>query len=195
MIFLLVIIIAIIISSFLGVYAGGALFNFTTGEAMRIVTNCFLLIIALNAISCIIIELLPKKIFNPFGKLGKSFKWERKFYEKIGIRKWKDKIPEVGKYFRFSKSVLIDKSDNEYILAFIRETICGEIIHFVGFLLGFIIIFVNIKSWFLIALPMIIANTIINIMPVMIQRYNRPKLLLLYQRNLKQKGTQNNKEN
>ena len=127
---------------------------------------------------------LPKKVFNPFLKCYRIAKGERKFYEKIGIRKWKDRIPEAGQLFaNFGKSEILDTSNNEYIYKFMSETIYAELMHWLSALFSVFIIFIDLSIALYVALPLIIGNVILNILPVMVQRYNRPKLMVLYQRN------------
>ena len=39
---------------------------------------------------------IPEQKMNPFARVWKVHRFERRFYVKLGIRRWKDKIPETG---------------------------------------------------------------------------------------------------
>ena len=62
-----------------------------------------LLLFLVDAIVAVVVQLIPHKWVNPYFWGYKIFKFERRLYEFFGIRKWKDKIPEMGgllkKYF------------------------------------------------------------------------------------------------
>ena len=69
-------------------------------------------------------------------------------------------------------------------MQFIDKTIRGELMHFLGFVFSGLIAFIYPTVFVVIGLPLMLTNMLINILPVIVQRYNRPKLLLLYKRNL-----------
>ncbi|MCD7036119.1 glycosyl-4,4'-diaponeurosporenoate acyltransferase [Metabacillus sp. GX 13764] len=60
---------------------------------------------------------------KPFEKSGK-------FYDVFAIKKWKDRLPDAGGFFKggFSKNQLRDK-DKAYLAVFILETKRGELAH------------------------------------------------------------------
>ena len=110
-------------------------------------------------------------------------KREQKFYEKLGIRSWKDKVWELGGLGGFSKSKISDPSNPEYIKKFLVESYKGEIDHIVGMIAGFSVIFIfPLKFALIVGLPVAIVNMFINYLSVMILRYNTPKLLILHKR-------------
>ncbi|MBE5741521.1 MAG: hypothetical protein E7351_03245 [Clostridiales bacterium] len=185
MLFAIFILVFTFIGLILGVFVGTPLLSVTSGEVALTAMYCLIGLVAIDAIFALFTRfVMPKKYFDPFKKRFAVPKWERKFYEKIGIRKWKDKVPEAGKYLvNFSKSEVADMADNEYVYKFMQETCYAEIMHLYGAIFSFAIIFINLRLALLVALPMIVANVLINTLPVMIQRYNRPKLMILYQRN------------
>ena len=53
---------------------------------------------------------LPKKWMDPNKKIFHTSDREMKFYEKIGVRKWKDKVPELGGFTSFHKKTEALKS-------------------------------------------------------------------------------------
>lgn len=183
MVFTIVALIGTIISIVLGLTIGINVLGFTDGYIIRSVANTLLLLVGINIIIASCSKLFLKKI-NPMSKRHQVHDWEDKFYVKLGIRKWKDKIPELGKLFEgFDKSQVGDMKDNEHVKQFIAETILAEYIHVSSAILGLLAVFGCLKTWYIVGLPLLLANFIINIMPAMVQRYNRPKLMLLYKRN------------
>ena len=50
----------------------------------------------LDAVIAWLTRCLPEKAVDPFRKIYRVAKWEKKLYKKLGIVKWKDKIPEAG---------------------------------------------------------------------------------------------------
>ena len=108
---------------------------------------------------------------------------ERKFYEKIKIRKWKDKILELGSLGGFSKSELKSSTDASYLKQFIIESNKGVVTHVSGCFAGFIILFVfPVQCLFTVSLPIAIVNFMLNIPSTFILRYNTPKLHAGYKR-------------
>lgn len=194
MLYVILILLGLLVSILLGATFGINTLSFTLGEIMRCVFVSFILLFIIDLIVALIVRwFLPKKLTNPFLKIYTVHNWERKFYTKLGIRFWKDKIPEAGKLFaNFDKSKVNDISDNTHLYKFMQETIYAENMHFLSAIFGLFVVFVNLRLWHLVALPLIIVNAIINLMPVMVQRYNRPRLMAAYlrnERNLAPKGT------
>lgn len=141
----------------------------------------------IDLIVALVIRIFPAKNFAPEKKIFKSHKWEKNFYLKIGIKKWKDKIPEVGKLIKqFDKTQVEDKNKPEYLYKFLCELGYAEIMHLVSAPLGFLVIFIfPLEYWFLFGIPVGIVNFVLQLLPVFVQRYNRPRLLLAYERTLK----------
>jgi len=111
----------------------------------------------------------------------KLYKWENggKTYNKIGINRWKDVIPDVSVYLKsvFPKRLdsSQDKKDVEYYMIFAKETCVSEFVHTVLMLAAPVFYAVNKSvSWG-------VWTTIIyffgNIPFMLVQRYNRPRLI------------------
>lgn len=110
-------------------------------------------------------------------------KKEQKFYEKLGIRAWKDKVIELGGMGGFSKSKIDDPNSPEYIERFLIESYKGEVDHITGMIAGFSVIFIlPLKYAWFIGVPVAIVNVFVNMMSTMILRYNTPKLKTLHKR-------------
>lgn len=129
---------------------------------------------------------LPSKWFDHKKALFTVGRKEKNFYEKAGIRKWKDKIPEWGKFTDFSKNKIARPTDNEYLSRYFMELCYGEAIHFFSVLAGFTVIcFVPRAMFFSLALPVALINAACNLPSLFILRYNSYKLEVLYKNNEK----------
>lgn len=143
-----------------------------------------LVVFLIDALLAFVIRhLLPAKWFNFRLKRFHISKRERKIYEKLQIKKWKDKIPELGKFANFRKNKVEDPTNNEYVERFILECCYGEGVHLSSIILGFLIILMYPKYCLMLGIPVAIANGIIHCLSFMILRYNRPKLMVLFERN------------
>ena len=139
-----------------------------------------ILVVAIDAIIAAIVHAVPEKKIDPFKKYYQTSKKERAFYEKLGVRKWKDIIPESGQYLcHFSKTNIEQPNNNEYVLKFLRETCYAEVMHIISIFLGFLpLAFMPLKLT--VVLPVCAVNAFLQILPVIVQRYNRVRLISLY---------------
>jgi glycosyl-4,4'-diaponeurosporenoate acyltransferase len=144
-------------------------------------------LVLIDAIVATTARLLPaafadheKKIFTVSAK-------EKKFYEKIKIRKWKDKVPEIGHFTGFRKNKLEDPQSVAYVDRFLLESCYGEIGHFFSCIFGFFILllFPISKIWLAVAIPAANVNVFLNVPSLFILRYNSYKLKVLRKANLK----------
>jgi len=172
------------IACLLGCFVGVPYLNVGYGAVFAVTGFYFLGLFLVDALVAISVRMLPKNWFSPFKNIYKVKEGERKFYEKLKIRIWKDKIPETGQYLvGFSKTKLASMNDNEYVKKFMSETVYAEVMHALSVPFSFLTAFIYPKLFLLCGLPMIIGNIIMQLMPVMVQRYNRYKLTILYKRN------------
>lgn len=146
------------------------------------------LVVLVDAICVLAVRYNPLDgVYNPDKKIYKTFKWESKFYSKIKILSWKDKIPELGFLAGFVKTKVVS-DDPSYLYKFAKETVYAEVMHILSALFGFVIILIPpYELIFNFAFPIAFINFILNILPIFIQRYNRPRLLRMYYRELKRK--------
>ena len=130
---------------------------------------------------------VPKKFVGPDkNRLFPASKKEQRIYEKLGIKRWKDKVLELGAVTGFRKNKLGDTKDVEYVKRFILEANYGVLVHIACIVFGFAIIFFCPKAfWWTVGLPIAIVNMTLNFMSNSILRYNLPKLHTLYKYNLK----------
>ena len=152
------------------------------------------IIFGLDALIAWLLHMLPEKYFNYKKRIFLVSEREKKFYEKLGIRKWKDKVPEMGQVCDFKKNK-IASTEQKYIEKFLAETCYAEIIHISMILIGFLIIpiiyFFNAGYFWNFSFPLIIINIYLNLPPILIQRYTRPKLIKLKERELRKQTAEN----
>ena len=141
-----------------------------------------LLRIALNAIAWTVIQLslvalgnrLPSRCFGL-----RAPKWERdgRIYHSLGIRSWKDKLPDGGSWFAggYEKRKLCDRNLTT-LDRFAREARRGELIHWCA--IGVLPLFKLWNSW-----PGMAFNAIYvvaaNLPCILVQRYNRARIARL----------------
>ena len=166
-------------------------FGYVLGSTML----AFLIVFVIDAVVAAIVHAIPENKINPFSRCYKTGKKERKFYEKLGVKKWKDIIPESGKYLcHFAKDKVYEPNNNEYVLKFLRETCYAGIMHIVSIFLGFVpLIFLPEKLNIVLAICLV--NAFLQLLPVIVQRYNRDRLYKLYSFNKKHSKEQQNGQN
>lgn len=161
-------------------------FGVSVGIALLAVWVSVLAEVAINAIAATVIRrALPKKWFAHDKKIFTVSAKEKKFYEKLKIRKWKDRVPELGMFTNFSKSEIADPHNPAYLERFMLEACYGEAIHFVLPFLCFLVLLVYPKYWYCIGLPVAIVGVFMNVPSLFILRYNSYKMEILYKSTLK----------
>lgn len=139
----------------------------------------------IDGISALIIRrLTPKAWYRPSRRIFRVSRKERDLYNKLKIKAWKDKVPELGGFTSFHKNELQSMSDKEYLERFIIEANYGVVIHIANALLGALVIFIPVCKAPYIALPVIAVNFILSLLPIFILRYTSYTLLRLYERSI-----------
>ena len=134
---------------------------------------------ALGILAHVIGEALPRGLFSPNHRIFLQKSWEKngKLYERLGIKKWKDILPDMSK---LCKHMLPKKvpagARSDRVDALVRETCVAEAGHAALCLLSPVIYCFWRNAWG-VALAAIYALG--NIPFIMIQRYNRPRLMAL----------------
>jgi len=137
--------------------------------------------------------IFPKKWFSVDKKFFSASKKERIFYEKIGIKKWKDKTLDLGSVTGFKKKTLQKTTDETYFERFIIECNYGVLVHVLCDFFGFAVLFLCPNPFKLtIGLPVAIVNLFLNSLSLFILRYNLPKLRAVYNFNIKRKRVDKN---
>lgn len=152
--------------------------NFAFWQILVIFIAALAILILLNAICAIFCsKVLSNKAFDSKNKFYIPSKAEIKFYNKIHIKKWKDKTLEWGKLNGFSKKNVEQPKDPEYIKKFILECNKGYLTHFTSLFIPALLFLCVPKTLILpMALPMFITSFLINYMSVAILRYNTDRL-------------------
>ena len=130
-----------------------------------------------------LVSIFPAKTYVGFKK---KYKWEKKFYEKLGVKVWKDYVP-IGKgplLIGMDKSKIEKPNDINFLHKLMDECLRAEVMHFLSMFLGFFLILIfPIKYALIISLPVAIVNMFLQLLPFIVQRYNLPKLEVLLERN------------
>lgn len=138
----------------------------------------------LSILSHVVGEALPRRWFRWDHPPYAPFSWEHggRFYEKLGIRKWKDRLPDKSRYTRrtFTKQIQ-GHTDPDSLVRFLQETCIAEAVHWTLALLSFPIYSRVPTPFGIFATVMFFVG---NIPFIMIQRYNRPRLLRLLERTI-----------
>lgn len=147
---------------------------------MNDVLKCMLYFALIGFAFFIIGRVLPKELFSfekfPFRSLPAER--EGKIYQRIGVHKWKDSFPDMSRIFPFlipskkiSKAITADRLE-----LMIQETCIAEWVHGLLSVLGFGCIWVwkSMGGWLLAVL-----YAFGNLPYIIIQRYNRPRLVNL----------------
>ena len=142
-----------------------------------------IIVIIIDAIVATIIRKMPEKYFD---------KGELKFYKLIGVKKWKEHVPELGMFTGFRKNKIANPKDSAYLSRYILEACYGIIIHFWSVPASFLIMLLDFKMytgnsnlWLFVALPVAIVNAVLIVLPAFILKYNLPKLVRLYEISIK----------
>lgn len=127
-------------------------------------------------------EALPRQWFHWERFPYRAWAWERegKAYEALGIRWWKDRLPDKSKHTKrtFTKQMQ-GHQGRDSLLRFVQETCVAECVHW-------ILIFLSLPLYTFVPTPLGLVVTVIyalsNLPFILIQRYNRPRLIRILQR-------------
>lgn len=144
-------------------------------------------IVAIMAFDCLIavfVRSLPEKWFSCDKSVFVMKKTERKVMEKLGIRKWKEQVPDLGKSSGICKRRLTSPHDNVYVGKYLLESAYGQVIHFAAAVWGFVLVFLYpLDIWYCFGFPIAVVNTVLNLMSMFTLRYNFGRLKILYKYN------------
>lgn len=143
---------------------------------------CIRYLARLGFLSFIFGRILPRRIFSGYRFPFRPFKREKNglIYERLKVRKWKDKVPDMSKLFpSFMLKKSIDRDFSKKLPALISETCIAEFVHANLAVLGF----KCMELWegfggFTVSVLYFFGNLAF----VVIQRYNRPRLVSLYEK-------------
>ena len=124
-----------------------------------------------GASAFVIRRLTPARWYEGGHKIFHVSKLERSFYNKIKIKAWKDRIPELGGFTGLHKDHLESARDAEYLRRFILEANYGVVIHIANALLGAFVAFLPFCRLPTVWIPIFAVNFILSILPVAVLRY------------------------
>lgn len=144
---------------------------------MRKLWRCLLYLAAISVLSNLAAGCISRHFradafpFKPY-----AFEKQGRFYDRLHIRKWKDRVPDMSKYLRsLPRKSLMDASCGR-IRLLVQETCVAEIVHVALMILALPVLLC--KEWWA-TLIVLVYDLVGNLPFIMIQRYNRPRLLRL----------------
>ena len=90
----------------------------------------------LDLVCATVVHFMKNTWFDDKHRIFQVSKREKKFYEKLGIKSWKDKVWELGGMGGFSKSKMTDPNNPEYLWRFIIENNKGILVHILCIMIG-----------------------------------------------------------
>jgi hypothetical protein len=132
------------------------------------------------------IELI--EMINILNKIIRGFHFEKqsKLYEIIGVTQFKKIVPLGDFWINLFNRVLKKNfhliTSRENAIVWLIFTIAVECLHIIGFLISLNFIFkYDLENEYIKILKSIIFAIVINIYPIMVQRYNRVRILEIFQ--------------
>ena len=151
--------------------------------------RCLVYIIVLGIVSFALGRLLPKKWFHFDRAPFCAFAWERagRVYTKLGIHHWQSRVPDMSRFFpKLMPAKTLERlPDQTGLLTMIQETCVAEAVHVVLCLFGIACLW--LWPGFGGAAVYTVYVLLGNLPFILIQRYNRPRLVRMYRRREKQK--------
>lgn len=137
----------------------------------------------LGILSHFIGQALPRSRFDAGKFPYKPAEWEKggKIYEKLGIKRWKDIMPDMSRIMPdMVKKKLTSENKEQGMGALIAETCVAECVHWWLIVLSLAVLIWWRGVWA--AVFLLVYNILGNLPFIIIQRYNRPRLVILEQR-------------
>lgn len=145
--------------------------------------KCFCFLIITGVIAFFTGRLLPKKWFRADLFPYRSFRFEQdgRIYDKLHIRKWQNKLPNMSKILPFMMPAKNLSGDYKKRLPrMLQETCVAELIHTLNCFVGLycLKLYPGVGGVIILILYVVLFN-----LPfIIIQRYNRPRLMRLAKR-------------
>lgn len=174
------VIIALALTTLSAVLYAGATRRMTLTFALLapFLVNAYLLAV-LGAAALLLRVLVPRSAWDCERSYFKIREKERGLYNRLKVRAWKDRIPEMGKAGGFKKQK-IESLEPAYLQKFLQETCYAEAMHFTAGAAGFTVLLFPRAEIFLIALPLAIVNFALHALPCIVQRFTRCRLYRVY---------------
>lgn len=139
-----------------------------------------LYLMILGVVSHYVGQWLPRCWFHPDRFPFRAWKWEQEggVYRHVGIQHWKDLVPDMSKILPDMVPKKVNRRETaEEAMILIQETCVAEAVHAVLILLSIGVVILCPNGW---GVALMLFDVIfLNLPFILIQRYNRPKLLRL----------------
>jgi len=156
--------------------------------------QCTVYLAVTGLTGCLTGRIIPEKWIDPQKGLYRCCAFERngKLYEKIGIHRWHNLVPNMSRILPFMMPAKNLKGNwMERLPLMIHETCVAELIHWLLCISGLYCLHLWPGTGGV--LIVIFYILVLNLPYILIQRYNRPRLLLLLQKSIARE--QRKKEN
>ena len=146
--------------------------------------KCACYLAGLGILSFVLGRLVPKTWFDYTRFPYRAFAFERdgRLYEALRVSRWQSRVPDMSRLFPklMPPKKLSARPDEQTLLVMIRETCAAEATHALLILagLGLLAIWPGAGGIVLYLIYAIFGNLVF----LIIQRYNRPRLVRLYER-------------
>ncbi len=131
-----------------------------------------------------ITSFVPKKIYEPSNLLFKERAFEKNLYNVIKVSKWKGKLPIYQKKGALDRKHIPENLSIDHLEQFVIDTCKAELVHLLIGILGFssvVFVICKVEPFFTFIVIAIVMN-FAQIPFILVQRYNRPRLLKLIYR-------------
>lgn len=144
-------------------------------------------LLALSLLAHPVGQALPRRWFSGdrWPWTSAPFEKEGRFWRKLGVHRWKDKVPDMSRLLGdMVKKQLAPDGKTDYALL-VQETCVAECVHcwLVVLSVGMLFLWKSVWSWAL----WLVYNLLGNVSFILIQRYNRPRLLRLAEKENKKR--------
>ena len=153
---------------------------------MHPLIQSILYVAGVGILSQLIGPFLPRRWFHADHFPYRAFAWENggKIYNKLGIRKWKDRVPDMS---RIAKNMVAKKlpvgSSSAQMERLVQETCVAEMVHALLIIAGLWVLKLWPTVWGV--LFYLVYALLGNLPFIIIQRYNRPRLMKLFSKTKK----------
>lgn len=140
-------------------------------------------IAVLGILSHFVGQALPRARFSAESFPYRTADWENggRVYEKLGIKRWKDALPDMSRIMPdMVKKKMTGQNREQGMDVLIAETCVAECVHYWLIVLSLGIFLFWRGGWAVVF--WLVYNILGNVPFILIQRYNRPRLVLLEQR-------------
>lgn len=145
--------------------------------------NCVFYLMAVGVIGFFAGRGIPKSWLKPNKGIFRCrlYENEGKLYERIGIKKWQKKVPDMSRILPFMMPPKNLQGDYQSRLSvMILETCKAELTHVVLCVIGLPVLkLIPGKGGMIVYLLYVV---VFNLPYILIQRYNRPRLIRLYEK-------------